>query len=104
MKCWCTMPMPAAMASLGDWKCAQLAVDVDGAGVGLVHAVQRLHQRRLAGAVLADDRVDGAGADVEVDVVVGDHAGNRFSIPTSCTARRVWVPIAPLCRDVLCSL
>ena len=34
-----------------------LAVDPDHALVGALHPVQDLHQRRLAGAVLADDRV-----------------------------------------------
>src|SRR3546814_5075140 len=34
-------------------------VDEDLAAVGLVEAVEDAHQRRLAGAVLADDAVDG---------------------------------------------
>ena len=37
----------------------RLAVDLDRAVVGLLHAVQDLHQRGLAGAVLAHDRVHG---------------------------------------------
>ncbi len=37
-----------------------LAVDLDRARVRLLHAVQDLHQRGLARAVLADDRVHGA--------------------------------------------
>ena len=41
-------------------------------------AVEDLHQRRLAGAVLADDGVDRAGRDREVDAVVGDHAGEAL--------------------------
>ena len=40
--------------------------------VGLVGAVQRLHERRLPGPVLADDRMDRSGANREVDTVVGD--------------------------------
>ena len=60
MKCWNTMPMPAAMASVGERKCTLDAVDGDRALVGSVGAVERLHQRRLAGAVLADDGVDRA--------------------------------------------
>ena len=46
-----------------------LAVDADRPVVGRVDAGEHLHQRRLAGAVLADDRVDLAGAQVEVDAV-----------------------------------
>ena len=50
------------------------AVDDDRALVGPVGAVERLHQRRLARAVLADDGVDRAGANREVDAVVGHDA------------------------------
>ena len=53
MKCWCTMPMPAAIASAGEWKRHLLAVDADRALVRALHAVQDLHQRGLARAVLA---------------------------------------------------
>jgi hypothetical protein len=55
MKCWCTMPIPASIASLGVENADRLAVHGDGALVGPLHAVEDLHQRRLAGAVLADD-------------------------------------------------
>ena len=48
------------------------AVPEDRAGVGLADAVDDLHQRRLAGAVLAQHRVDLAGLHAEVDAVVGD--------------------------------
>ena len=48
-----------------------LAVDQDLAAVGLVEAVEDVHQGRLAGAVLADDAVDRAGRDDQVDVAVG---------------------------------
>ena len=55
----------------------RLAVELDRAGGGLDDAGQHLHQRRLAGAVLAEQRRHLAGADVEgdalqrVDVAVG---------------------------------
>ena len=42
--------------------------------VGGLHAVEDLHQCRLAGTVLAADRVDLAVLDGEVDVIVGDDA------------------------------
>ena len=48
-----------------------LAVDADRAGIGMVEAVEDRHQRRLAGAVLADDPVDRPLGDREVDVLVG---------------------------------
>lgn len=63
-----------------------LAVDRDGPLVRLLHAVEDLHQRRLAGAVLSDQGVDGALADGEVDVVVGHDSGKRLVIPASSTA------------------
>ena len=46
-----------------------LAVEADRALVGRVDAGDRLHQRRLAGAVVADEAHDLAGADGEVDPV-----------------------------------
>ena len=63
MKCWCTMPMPAWMASFGRADGDRLAVDTDLAGIGLVEAVQDRHEGRLARAVLADDAVDRAALD-----------------------------------------
>ena len=49
-----------------------VVVEQDLALVGLVQAVEHVHQRGLAGAVLAEQAVDLAGLDREVDVVVGD--------------------------------
>ena len=42
------------------------------AGVVPVQAVEDVHQRRLPGAVLAEERMHLAAAQVEGDVVVGD--------------------------------
>ena len=50
-------------------------VQPDLALVGLVEAVEHSHQRALAGPVLTEQRVHLARLDVEVDAVVGDHAG-----------------------------
>ena len=50
-----------------------VAVDPDLALVRALHAVQDLHQRRLAGTVLTDDGMHVAAADRDVDVAVGDH-------------------------------
>ena len=52
-----------------------LALDLDGAGVLLVDAGEDLHQRRLAGTVLADQRVDLSGAQLEPGVLQRLHAG-----------------------------
>ncbi len=52
----------------------RLAGDDDLALVGVVQPVEDVHQRRLAGTVLAEQRVDLALPQVEVDVVVRDGA------------------------------
>ena len=82
MKCWWTIPMPAAMASPGPSSVERVAVDEDLALVGPVEAVEDVHQRRLAGAVLAEQPVDLTGFDHEVDVVVGDDAGEPLGDAT----------------------
>ena len=74
MKCWCTIPTPASIAAFGEPSCTGLPADLDLALVRVVEPVEDVHQRRLAGAVLAEQRVHLALAQVEVDVVVGDDA------------------------------
>src|SRR6185295_4061783 len=72
------------------------AVDDDGTAVGAVHAAEDADQRRLARPVLADDGMDFAEADVEVDVVErkggaemlgqrGDAGGRRRHRGTNAT-------------------
>ena len=72
------MPMPAASASAADRMRTGLPFDRDGAGIGLVDAEQDVHQRGLAGAVLAEQAEDLAGAEHEVDVVIGAHAAKAL--------------------------
>ncbi len=66
------MPMPArdGVAWLSG-SSTGLPLDADLAAVGLVEAVEDRHQRRLAGAVLADDAVDCTLAHLQRDVLVG---------------------------------
>ena len=52
----------------------RLAVERPRAAVGLVEAAQQVEQRRLAGAVGADERGDGAARDLEVLDVDGGEA------------------------------
>ena len=59
----------------------RFAPNEDLAGVGLVQPVQHVHQGRLAGAVLAEQAVDLPGAELEVDVLVGDHTGEGLGDP-----------------------
>ena len=77
-KCWKTMPMPIARAAFGFGDVHRHAVEDDLAGVGVEHAVDHLDQRRLAGAVLAEQRVDLAGPHPEAHVVVRQHPGERL--------------------------
>ena len=79
MKCWCTIPIPASIASLGEPIRVGCALDPDLALLGRVEPVEDVHQRRLAGAVLAEERVHLALAQVEADVVVGDDARESAS-------------------------
>src|SRR5690606_28838772 len=53
-------------------------VEQDVAGIGLVDAAQDLHQRRFAGAVLADEADDFAGTDLDRDVLQRMHAGKAL--------------------------
>ena len=62
---------PGADGILGAGDAPFLAIDQDGAGIGLVVAVDDVHQGRFAGAVLADDAVDAAGRDAQRDRLVG---------------------------------
>ncbi|GHE13072.1 hypothetical protein GCM10010339_78810 [Streptomyces alanosinicus] len=55
-----------------------LAGHRDGALVRLLHAVEDLHQGRLAGAVLTAQGMDGPGADGDVDVLVGNDTGETL--------------------------
>jgi hypothetical protein len=87
MKCWCTIPMPSSIACFGDEIVTGLAVHQDLSGVGRVEAVKDAHQRRLAGAVLAKERVHLPAAQVEVDVVVGEDSGELLRDPAKLEDR-----------------
>ena len=64
----------------------EAAGDLDLALVGVVEAGEDVHQGRLAGAVLAEERVDLARRDLERHAVVRTMPGNRFVIPRMATA------------------
>ncbi len=81
MKCWCTIPIPRSIASFGELMRTFSPFDEDLALVRVVEAVEDAHQRRLAGAVLPEQRVHLAGPEVEVDVVVGEDARELLRDP-----------------------
>ncbi len=68
---WCSMPTPCRMASAGERMAHGLAVEHDLPAVRRLEAGQDLHERALAGPVLAEDALDGAGGHGEGDAVVG---------------------------------
>ena len=74
---------PEAVASLGLAIVTVLAVELDRALVGAVDAGDHLDQRRLAGAVVADEGDHLAFADVEVDLGQACTAPNRLLTPSS---------------------
>ncbi len=57
------------------------AVQTDRALVGPVEPVEDLHERALASPVLTEQRVDLTGLDRQIDVVVGDDAGETLRDP-----------------------
>ena len=75
------MPTPAARASRVEAKRRHRAVDPRLALVGRVHAGDDLHQRALAGAVLADEPMDFVRAKREVDLIQSRHAAERLGNP-----------------------
>ena len=56
-------------------------IEEDLALIGTVQAIQDVHEGRLAGTVLAEQRVDLTRLDDEVDVVVGDEPAEAFGDP-----------------------
>ena len=68
------MQIPASSASRGEWKRTALAVELDLALVGPIEAGEDVRERRLAGAVLPEQRVHLARGRLEVDAVVRDDA------------------------------
>ena len=59
----------------------RLPVQPDLAFVRQIEAVENLHQGGFARAVLAEQRVNLAGADVKGDVIAGEHPGKAFDDP-----------------------
>jgi hypothetical protein len=94
------MPMPARIAARLS-VISHLAVDQDLARIGLVEAVEDRHQRRLAGAVLADDAVDRALADADVDVLVGLDRAERLGDAAKLDGGNGGVPAVPLSPSAL---
>ena len=67
----------------------QLAVDPDLTGIRVRQPVGDAHDGRLARAVLAEQRVDLAATDIEVDAVVGDEVSEPLCDPAQLESGRV---------------
>ena len=65
---WKIIPMPARFEASGLCSVSVRSVDLDLAGAWFVNAVQDLEDRRFAGAVLAEQRMNLATAHVEADI------------------------------------
>ena len=87
-KCWNTMPIPMRARRLGAGQPHDVAPVGDDALGRLQQPVEDLHQGRLAGAVLAEQRVDLAGADLEVDAVVGGEVAEALDDAVGPVERR----------------
>ena len=81
--------MPARIASRGERIGVQLAVDPDLTGIQVRQPVGDAHDGRLARAVLAEQRVDLAATDIEVDAVVGDEVSEPLRDPAQLESGRV---------------
>ena len=76
------------------------AVDEDRAGVGPRQPVEDPHQRRLAGAVLAEQRVHLAARDGEVDAVVGDELAEALGDAAQLDGGRVAPPAVVVASSI----
>ena len=65
------MPMPWLIASRDERILTGSPLTRISPEFGLVEAVENRHQRRFSGAILADDAVNDAAFDDEIDVIVG---------------------------------
>ena len=76
--CWCTIAMPRSRRFARDRGCRCSPFEHHRAGVRLDHAGGDVHQRRLAGAVLAEQGVHLAGQNLERDVLQRGDAGEAL--------------------------
>ena len=78
-----------ALGVVGRGEGDRLAIELDLARIGAVRAGQNLEQRRLAGAVLAQKRMDFGLADFEMHVLERKHAGKALADPGHLEDRTV---------------
>ena len=69
---------PAGGGVMGGAKGDLMTFEVDGPLIRGEKTVEDAHQRRLAGAVFSQERVDFALIQVKVDTVIGDQPAKPF--------------------------
>ena len=74
------MAIPRRDAACGLERLDVPALELGFAAVGRLHAGDRLDQRRLARAVVAEQADDLAGADLEVDVLQRLHGAEALAV------------------------
>src|SRR6266542_2596979 len=74
------------------WEFHGLLIDEDLALVGVIQPVQDVHESGLPGAILAEERVDLAGLHREIDVIIGDHAGEDLRDPPQLETHGDFLP------------
>jgi hypothetical protein len=103
MKCWCTMPMPSPIASEGDVK--RTASRRRGSlPRRAVEPVDDVHERRLAGPVLAQERVHLTAPQLEVDASLACQRAEALGDAAELEHRGARAPLilrAPWRRDRL---
>ena len=95
--------MPARLAATGPLPVSPHAVDLDVAGRRLKNARKNVEQRRLAGAVLAEQAMDAAGFDGHVDAVQGTHRSEALADPNQPQPVRGRIHVDPPPEEVLSS-
>jgi hypothetical protein len=81
------MPIPKAASLCWIAHAHTLPLPEHLARIGMGYAINDLHQRTFARPVFAQQGVDFAGGDIEVDVVVGQTAGVAFADSAQLQAR-----------------
>ncbi len=79
MGSWKMIAIPAACDCLASSKIASSPSQHDPAGIRLMHAREDLHERRLAGAVLAHQPVHLAAEQLDVAVLERMHGAEALS-------------------------
>ena len=85
------MPIPSRRA-LSAIEARRATIELDGSVVRVQDTAQDVHQRGLAGSVLAQHRVDGAAVELKIDAVVGNEVSVSLRYSSYPDGHRVVPP------------